>query len=50
MKLGELLWMPSEERVESTNVKRFIEFVNEKRDMLISNYNKLWQRSMDNIG
>ncbi len=37
------------DRIEKTNMKRFIEFVNEKRSMLISNYNELWQWSVDNI-
>ncbi len=49
MKFGELLWLPSQDAIERTNMVKFIRFLNEKHGILISNYNELWQWSVDNI-
>ena len=49
MRFGELLWQPDEEKIKQTNMVKFIEFVNKKHNFLISNYNELWQWSVDNI-
>ncbi len=49
MQFGELLWRPDEEKIKQTNMVKFIEFVNKKHNFLISNYNELWQWSVDNI-
>ncbi len=49
MRFGELLWSPSQDAIERTNMVRFIKFINERYGILISNYNELWQWSVDNI-
>ena len=49
MALGERLWEPSRERIERTNMWRFLQFVNERHRLLLSNYSELYQWSVDNI-
>jgi len=42
-----LLWKPSEERKEQTNIARFIRFVNEKHGLNIKTYDELYDWSID---
>ena len=49
MALGDRLWEPSRERIEQTNMWRFLQFVNERHRILLSNYPELYQWSVDNI-
>ncbi|MGC8659055.1 MAG: acetoacetate--CoA ligase [Desulfomonilaceae bacterium] len=41
------LWIPSAQRVENSNMMRFIKRVNEKYTLSISNYHELYQWSID---
>jgi acetoacetyl-CoA synthetase len=41
------LWVPSAERVENSNIVRFIRRVNKKYTLTISNYHELYQWSID---
>jgi acetoacetyl-CoA synthetase len=43
------LWEPSEERIESTNMYRFMTRVNEKFDKGFSEYSHLWKWSVENL-
>jgi len=47
--MSKLLWKPSVERVEETNVYSFIAAVNKNFDMNIQDYSSLYQWSIDNI-
>jgi acetoacetyl-CoA synthetase len=47
--MSKLLWKPSVERVEETNIYSFIAAVNKKFDMNIQDYPSLYQWSIDNI-
>ncbi len=47
--MAKLLWKPSEERIHSTNMYRFMNFVNVKFDQNFSEYNPLYRWSIDNI-
>ena len=47
--MSKLLWTPSEERVKETNLRRFMDAVNEKFQMNIKDYPALYQWSIDNI-
>ncbi|MCP4754398.1 MAG: AMP-binding protein, partial [Proteobacteria bacterium] len=47
--MSKLLWEPSEERIANTNLKRFIDYVNEEHNQALSGYNQLYQWSIDNI-
>lgn len=49
MALGDRLWEPSRERIKDTNMWRFMEFVNQRHGLLLSNYQELYQWSVDNI-
>ncbi len=44
---GELLWTPSEKRIEDSNIYKFIEFINKKYSQEISNYTELWEWSVN---
>lgn len=46
---GELLWTPSDERVKSSNMYRFIEFVNERFGKEFEGYEELYTWSVDDI-
>ena len=43
------LWTPSEERIRKTNMYRFMMEINERHGTTFSNYDELWQWSVDNI-
>jgi acetoacetyl-CoA synthetase len=47
--MAELLWKPSEERIQSTNMHRFMNFVNVKFNQNFSEYDPLYRWSIDNI-
>jgi len=44
------LWTPSEERARSTNMYRFMQFVNQRFDTDITNYQELHKWSVEDIG
>ena len=43
------LWTPSQERIEHTNMYRFMNFINEKYNRNFTNYLPLYQWSIENI-
>ncbi|MFZ0482170.1 MAG: acetoacetate--CoA ligase [Desulfobacterales bacterium] len=47
--MAELLWKPSEERIQNTNMHRFMNFVNAKFDQNFTEYDPLYRWSIDNI-
>jgi len=47
--MSKLLWEPSEERVQDTNIYSFIEAANNKFNTNIKDYSSLYQWSIDNI-
>jgi len=47
--MGELLWMPSQERIEKSNIRRFMAMVNEKFGKHFTEYDELYQWSVENI-
>lgn len=47
--MGKLLWQPSEERIRSANITRFINFVNKKHSLEIDDYFQLHNWSIKNI-
>ena len=47
--MGELLWTPSQERIEKSNIRRFMAMVNEKSGKHFTEYDKLYQWSIENI-
>ena len=47
--MGKLLWDPSEERIKSTNMYRFMNSINEKYNQNFTEYGHLYQWSVDNI-
>lgn len=47
--MSKLLWKPSEKRVKSTNMYRFMHLVNEKFDRDFKEYYSLWEWSVDNL-
>ncbi len=49
MKLGDLLWKPSEERIKSTNIYKFMQTVNEKYGKNFSNYDEMYEWSITEI-
>lgn len=48
--MSELLWSPSKVRIENANIIKFISFVNEIEKLNISDYNQLYNWSVENIG
>ena len=46
---AKLLWKPSEERIKSTNMYRFMGFINEKYNQHFTQYGRLYQWSIDDI-
>ena len=49
MALGDRLWEPSRERIKETNMWKFMEFVNRRHGFVLSNYQELYQWSVDHI-
>lgn len=47
--MAKLLWQPSEEQIKSTNMYRFMDVVNEKYDKDFTEYESLYQWSINNI-
>ena len=47
--MGKLLWEPSEERVRNSNMYRFMSLVNESNQQKFTNYNELYELSINNI-
>jgi len=44
--MGRRLWTPSEERINSSNMKRYMDFVKEEYDKDFSSYDELWKWSV----
>ncbi len=47
--MARMLWEPSEQRIKSTNMFRFINFVNKKYGLSITEYEALYKWSIENI-
>jgi acetoacetyl-CoA synthetase len=47
--MAKLLWKPSRKRIESTNMYRFMNFINEKHNKSFTEYAPLYQWSIENI-
>jgi acetoacetyl-CoA synthetase len=47
--MSELLWKPSDERIKSTNMYRFMQYVNERHGKDFSSYGDLYQWSVTDI-
>ncbi len=47
--MDKLLWKPSEERIKSTNMYRFMNFINEKFNRDFTEYEPLYKWSVENI-
>ncbi len=47
--MSELLWTPSKERISNANFSKFISFITKKENINISNYQQLYQWSIQNI-
>lgn len=47
--MKELLWKPSEKRIQDANMTRFIQFINTKYKQNIKTYNNLYEWSIGNI-
>ncbi len=47
--MGKLLWQPSEERIKNSNMYRFMKLVNEKYGKNFTEYDALYQWSIENI-
>ncbi|MFA6451564.1 MAG: AMP-binding protein, partial [bacterium] len=46
---GKLLWTPSRERIEKTNMFKFMQFVNSKRKKVFREYPEMYQWSIDKM-
>jgi len=47
--MAKLLWQPSEERIKSTNMYRFMTLVNEQFKKNFKDYPALWDWSVNNL-
>jgi acetoacetyl-CoA synthetase len=47
--MSNLLWQPSEEQIQSSNMHRFMTLVNQQYGTSLDNYDDLYQWSIDNI-
>ncbi|UCE09004.1 MAG: acetoacetate--CoA ligase [Candidatus Thorarchaeota archaeon] len=47
--MKEALWNPTKQTIENANITKFIDSVNKKHNLGISNYNELYRWSIDNI-
>jgi acetoacetyl-CoA synthetase len=47
--MSELLWTPSNRRIEQSNMQRFLNFVNEKEGTNFASYSELYEWSINNI-
>ena len=48
--MGRLLWEPSEQRVKSSNMYKFLDYVNKKYNKSFQDYSELWEWSVNDIG
>jgi acetoacetyl-CoA synthetase len=46
---GELLWTPSDELVENSNIAKYIDWLRAKNIADLADYQQLWQWSVDNV-
>jgi acetoacetyl-CoA synthetase len=49
MKMAKRLWQPSGERIKSTNMYRFMNFINEKHGRDFKDYDSLYRWSVSDI-
>ncbi len=47
--MSKMLWKPSEDRIKSSNMYRFMQYVNERYNKDFKDYNSLYEWSVDNI-
>jgi len=47
--MGRVLWQPSKDRVENSNMYRFMQYVNERYEKSFSSYDELYQWSVSRI-
>jgi len=47
--MAKLLWKPTQERIENSNMYRFIHFINERHSLDITEYRALYTWSVENI-
>jgi len=47
--MKKLLWTPSEDRIRSANITRFMDFVNRKQNKTFRTYDELYEWSVDSI-
>ena len=47
--MKKLLWTPSEDRIRSANITRFMDFVNRKKNRTFRTYDELYEWSVDSI-
>ncbi|MDH5402537.1 MAG: acetoacetate--CoA ligase [Candidatus Heimdallarchaeota archaeon] len=47
--MSKLLWTPSQELIDNANITKFIKFVNSKLELAVSDYNELYDWSIENI-
>jgi acetoacetyl-CoA synthetase len=47
--MKKLLWTPSEDRIRSANITRFMDFVNRKQNKAFRTYDELYEWSVDSI-
>ena len=47
--MTKLLWQPSEDRIKTTNMYRFMNLVNKKFNKDLKEYSSLWEWSVDNL-
>ena len=47
--MKKLLWTPSEDRIKSANITRFMDFVNRKQNRAFRTYDELYEWSVDSI-
>ncbi|MFN3693999.1 MAG: acetoacetate--CoA ligase, partial [Ignavibacterium sp.] len=47
--MNELLWTPSKDRIEKSNITKFISYLNDKEIINISDYPQLYEWSINNI-
>jgi len=47
--MGKLMWMPSQDRIEKSNMRRFMAMVNERFGKHFTEYDELYQWSVENI-
>ncbi len=47
--MGRRMWTPSEERAKSTNMFKFMNYVNDRYEKNFINYDQLWEWSIDDL-